>query len=277
MLGKLLKHEFKVTSRYFIPMFILIAAITLLLKISLVFSEGSIFMSMEMSTFFNIIQGIFISIYVIVLIGTTILSLFLLIKRFYSNMFGDEGYLTHTLPVSGTQLLNSKLICSFIWILTLIPIWLISFLILFSGTDTLAALSYYGSILIEGAYSLDFNSFSVGLIIAELVLMLILGLICSLLTYYLCITLGQHFWSEHRLIGAILAYLILSVISSAVRSVFTAILEMTILNNSMFVTIPTVFQVLTMIFGAAIIITLIQIIVYYIVTNYLITKKLNLY
>ena len=37
-------------------------------------------------------------------------SVILIIKRYYTNFFTDEGYLTFTLPVKKHQLLNSKLI-----------------------------------------------------------------------------------------------------------------------------------------------------------------------
>lgn len=277
MLGKLLKHEFTVTSRYFLPMFLIIAAITALLKISLLLSEGSIFMSIEISTFLSIVEGLLIAIYVLVLIGTAILSLFLLVKRFYTNMFGDEGYLTHTLPVTGTQHLNSKLICSFTWMILLIPVWILSLLILFSGTDLFSDFTYFGSMAMEETRILQVSGFSIHILIFEILLCLPLNLFASILSYYLCITLGQHFMGNHRLAGSILFYFVLSVISSMVTSVFNAIIEGTVLNDTMLYTTTAAIQVGTIMLGVALLITMIQIIVYYLITNYLLTKKLNLY
>lgn len=46
------------------------------------------------------------------IIAFSILSLILVYVRFYKNFFTDEGYLTFTLPVKRSQLLNSKLISS---------------------------------------------------------------------------------------------------------------------------------------------------------------------
>ncbi len=277
MLGKLLKHEFKVTSRYFLPMFLVIIIATALLKVSTLLSENSIFLSIEISTFLNIVEGLFIAVYLLILFGTAMLALFLLVKRFYSNMFGDEGYLTHTLPVTGTQLLNSKLICSFVWMILLVPIWIGSILILFAGTDAFSDISFYAPMVLEEVQILNISGFSVGIILVELILMFLFGLIGAILSYYLCITLGQHFLGEHRLAGAILFYFVISVISSTVSSVFSTIIEMTLGNPSAIVTIPALFQVLTIMFGASILITLVQIVVYYLITNYLLTKRLNLY
>ena len=276
MLGKLLKHEFKATSRYFIPIFIIIAVITALLKFSMILSEGSIFISMEISMIISIMQGLFIAVYVIVLVGTSILALFLLLKRFYSNMFGDEGYLTHTIPVTGTQLLNSKLICSFTWILLLIPIWILSFLILFAGTDFFTEMGYYTAAFSEELSILSTSGFSIGLIVAELVIMAIAGLIGMILSYYLSITLGQHFLGNHRLLGAILFYFVLSVISSTISSVYTTVIENFIYSDLAAINAADAFRMITVIFATAIIISLIQTVVYYLLTRYFLTKKLNL-
>lgn len=46
------------------------------------------------------------------LVAFSILSCILVYVRFYKNFFTDEGYLTFTLPVKRSQLLNSKLITS---------------------------------------------------------------------------------------------------------------------------------------------------------------------
>ena len=277
MLGKLLKHEFKATSRYFIPTFIIIAVVTALLKISMILSEDSIFMSMEISMIISIIQGLFVAIYVFVLVGTSILAIFLLLKRFYSNMFGDEGYLTHTLPASGTQLLNSKLICSFTWIMLLIPVWILSFLILFTGTDYLMVIRYYIEMFTEELSILSTSGFSVGLIGAELVIMAILGSIGMILSYYLSMTLGQHFLGNHRLLGAILFYFVLNVISSTISSIYTTLLENIFYHDAMIVTAADSFRLITVMFAIAIVISLIQCIAYYLLTRYFLTKKLNLH
>ena len=278
MLGKLLKHEFKVTSRYFFPMFLALAAATLLLKLSLIFSEDSIFLSLEMMSLIHFIQGLFVLAYVLVVLGICFLSVFLLVRRFYVNMFGDEGYLTHTLPVTGGQLLNCKLICSLTWIFSLLPAGLLSFFILFAGTDFFAEAGFILNSFSEELFILQTSGFHVGLIIFELIIGAVITVVCSLLSYYLAITLGQHFMGNHRLAGSVLFYFVLSIISSAISSVFTAVLEFS-LNSwySVTVTPDMVQRLLLLVLGAAILISIIQGLVYYFLTRYLLTKKLNLY
>lgn len=47
--------------------------------------------------------------YVLILMAVTYGILIYMGVHFYKSMYTDEGYLTHTLPVTGQQLLNSKI------------------------------------------------------------------------------------------------------------------------------------------------------------------------
>lgn len=276
MLGKLLKHEYKVTARYFVPMYVVVGIMTLLLKLSFLFSGDSAYTTMESNPFLDIVQGLLIAVYVLVVLGTCILSVFFLVKRFYTNMYGDDGYLMHTLPVTGTQLLNSKLICSFTWILSLIPVGLLSFLILFAGTDTFSAISYFWGTLTEQFYTLNISGLSIGITIAESIFYFLLSILAGLLSYYLAIALGQHFLGEHRLMGAILFYFLLSIVASAISSVLNTITEgsLSLLSVSLS---SFMLQAMNLALAMNIVTNLILIVAYYLVLRYLLNQKLNLY
>lgn len=276
MLGKLLKHEYKVTARYFVPMYVVVGIITVLLKLSFLFSGDSAFTAMESNPFLDIVQGLLIAVYVLVILGTGILSVFFLVKRFYTNMYGDDGYLMHTLPVTGTQLLNSKLICSFTWLLSLIPVGLLSFLILFVGTDTFSAISYFWGTLTEQFYTLNISGFSICITIAESILYFLLSILAGLLSYYLAIALGQHFLGEHRLTGAILFYFLLSIVASAISSVLNTITEGSLSLLSVSVSV-FMLQVMNLALAMNIVTNLILIVAYYLILRYLLNQKLNIY
>lgn len=276
MLGKLLKHEYKVTARYFLPMYAAVGITTLLLKLSFFFSEDSVLTSVESNPFLDILQGLLIAAYVLVILGTSILSVFFLVKRFYTNMYGDDGYLMHTLPVTGSQLLNSKLICSFTWLLSLIPVGLLSFLILFAGTDTFSMISYVWGTLTEQVYTLTISGFSICITIAELILYFLLSILSGLLSYYLAIALGQHFLGEHRLMGTILFYFLLSIIASAVSSVSNTITGGSISLLSVSLT-GFMLKAINLSLAMNIVTDLILIVAYYLVLRYLLNQKLNLY
>lgn len=104
MLGKLLKHEWKEIS--VIPC--VLSVVLLVLSVISGFSflgirEGAA----DVSRFMTIMLWLlFYFALIAVSLGITIY----LAVHFYKTMYTDEGYLTHTLPVSGRELLWSKLI-----------------------------------------------------------------------------------------------------------------------------------------------------------------------
>ena len=55
--------------------------------------------------------------YVIMLLASTWGMLIFLGIRFYRSMYTDEGYLSHTLPVTANQLFLSKILVSGVWYL----------------------------------------------------------------------------------------------------------------------------------------------------------------
>src|SRR5690554_2768337 len=46
-------------------------------------------------------------------IGVMVYSFFMIFIRFYHSMFKDEGYFTHTLPISKVRILLSKILAAF--------------------------------------------------------------------------------------------------------------------------------------------------------------------
>lgn len=278
MLGKLLKQELKVTSRYFVPMYVSFLVVTLLLKLSFFFTGGSETLIVSgTSALADFFQGLMIFLYVIVLIGVNILTYFFIIKRFYSNLFGDEGYLMFTLPVSAGQLISSKLISALIWLLIMVPMNLLSFVLLFVGTDAYHSFTYYTSYFTEELHILSISGYHIGLLVFEIIVIAILSLLCSLLMFYFSIALAQHFFSEHRLLGTIGCYFVLSMIESMIESfggIFTNDIFSTILMSSNPAQLLSGIQ---MALPFSMIIYILLIVAYYIGTHFLIQKKLNLY
>lgn len=104
MFGKLLKHELRHTARYHFAILIVSVIATLVMGVSLVF-ESEELMSMAMLPL------------ILVAFAVIVVSLVSIIKNFYETIFSRQGYLTLTLPVKGSQLLASKVIISFFWVI----------------------------------------------------------------------------------------------------------------------------------------------------------------
>lgn len=104
MLGKLIKNEFKQTSKSLIAVYaaagvsILLMLLSYLTKIAWLGATGS---------------GALILIGVLAIVMTLVM----VITNFARSLYGPQGYLSFTLPVKCSSLLFSKFLVSFIWII----------------------------------------------------------------------------------------------------------------------------------------------------------------
>ena len=124
MLKKLLKHEFRATARTYGGLYLALLAVSVLFGASI---RG---WNSTNSDAYSTAVGLLSLAYTAVLIGTAVVTVMTIVRRFYSNLLGREGYLMHTLPVTETQLVTSKLISSTVWSLCSILAACLSFGIL---------------------------------------------------------------------------------------------------------------------------------------------------
>ena len=219
MLKKLLKYDLKAVLKYW-----WIAALS---SIVLSFAGGwsiSVFMNeKELPTVLYIVATI---VSIVAVLGVSIFYLataIFIYTRFYKNLFTDEGYLTFTLPVKRTQLLNSKLLTSLITS---------SMTILVIFIDVIIAICVGLSDVLPNKEQIHtfWNDFgteivdSVGFyLIVYFVEALLLILLCSLLAtlfVFCCITVASIIAKKAKIITAIGIYYFASSIFSSLLSIF---------------------------------------------------------
>lgn len=141
-------------------------------------------------------------------IAFAIMTVILLFSRFYKNFFTDEGYLTFTLPVKRSSLLNSKLISS---VSTLL---MTGFVVI---VDILIALciAYYEEIFtiefwkavrvaIEEFFEM-YGTYGV-IMILEYIISAVLTVVISVLFATCCITIASIIAKKAKVITAIAIY-----------------------------------------------------------------------
>ena len=115
MLKKLLKYDFKSVYKYWWIAAATSVALSVLGGFCLtVIRDANSFDDsvIEPPAALSISSSLLFALSIIGLCAFSITSFILIYVRYYKNFFTDEGYLTFTLPVKRTQLLNSKLILS---------------------------------------------------------------------------------------------------------------------------------------------------------------------
>ena len=139
MLSKLLKHEFRATGRTMLPVYAAVVVLAVLANFSIRVIDRSV------HTLLTIFCGLIIAAFVIGIIAAGIMTVVMMIKRFYTNYLKDEGYLMHTLPVSVHELVWSKMIVSVVWFAaTFVVIWLVILLTALIQTGTSLAQFFAG-------------------------------------------------------------------------------------------------------------------------------------
>ena len=113
MLGKLMKHEFRATARIMLPVMGAMMALALLANLSIRGLAGNL----SDVPLLRILFVLIITFFGAAVVATVVMSLVIMVSRFYRNLLKDEGYLMFTLPVSVHELIWSKLIVSLVWFL----------------------------------------------------------------------------------------------------------------------------------------------------------------
>ena len=255
MFWKLVKYELQSVRKWYLGIY----GIAILLSIPLGLMLQKLIVTFEHSLLFMAFFTLIV-IATIVVWGTIyIATIVLIIKRFATSVFGREGYLSNTLPVSAHQLVLSKLFVAFILdtISSLVVLASIGIIAAFNldMKDILLTTSYFGQILKEmGALYLFIPA-------------TILGTIAGILLYYLCISIGNLFNTNKILMGFVAYFAIQSILFFiGFFFGFSAALTSNITSNSM--------NNLTYILG--IIQSIVIIAASYFGTYYIMTKRLNL-
>ena len=275
MLSKLIKHEFKATGRIF--MFVYIAVIVMAL-VNIAVPWETLFNTDGYSeatsnTILNIIMVVVGGLYVVSVLAVVVVTIIVNISRFYKNLMGDEGYLMFTLPVTKDNLIISKLVVALVWNICSFIIVILSMMILFGRYDMFEAIA-------EGISSMRAQGFNIEVMALLLIITGIIGAIGHLLMLYTAMTVGPNMM-KNRLGGSIVAYIIVYVIVQTVSTAGIAISGL-IIRQKEFIFYDTAAASSTFqaVFNNAIImgivISLIVSIVGYIITRFMLNKKLNL-
>lgn len=220
MLKKLLKYDLKFIFKYWW----LGAVICILFSI-----VGGFGMSLIDVSFFerelpevvesSAVSMIFLA--VIAFSGFSIVSLILIFARYQSNLFSDEGYLTFTLPVKRTTLINSKVISATITELATI-------MVLFLGVILALIVTYWDTFWSNEFWKELFDSFIeffegnviTGIIVVlEAIIITVLSCMVSVLFLYACITFACAITRKARVITAIGIYYGVSLVISLILQI----------------------------------------------------------
>jgi len=220
MLGKLIKHEYKATYKTFLLLYGGLLLLTLLNKVNLVIDIDN--------PILDTVQTFLMFLYMIIILATFIVTIVVIIMRFYKSLLGDEGYLSFTLPVSAGSHLISKLVVAATWLVASVVSIIISLFVLLWDAETIEFINKGWN---EFKNFLEYDG--AVLFIFILIIYLIIAVFTSPITYYVSMAIGQLF-TRHKLIGSVVGYFIYSMVSqilSMILLVATTLGKWDLLSN----------------------------------------------
>lgn len=284
MLGKLLKYEAKGFSLPALIM-MLVSAGTTVLTIGVILTINPKYD--ETITGYSIIALILsVFLYYFGIIGCSLGTMLIIAIRFYKTCYTDQGYLTHTLPVSTKQILNAKIIASTVlYLLMVLTIAASLYIIIQVGIHHVLSFvpGEYSEIRREftrefSAFIYDFEDelgISFGLYMTYIIVYSLISLLANIVTVLGCVSLGQ-LYAKHRIVGAIAAYFIVQFAMQLIGSVCSIPMYSRMLIADDFGRDTTPFGIVSPTLNLMLLLTVAVAVAMYFVNLHMMTKKLNL-
>lgn len=278
MTGKLIKYEFRSALRLIAIVWAALLAAAIFLGIILrtmgfVSAEApkGVFVFVDM--FFSVVPPL---LYGALFIAMLVITVIVVVLRFYRGLLGDEGYLMHTLPVKPWQLITAKGVVA-------------STVILISGFAAMLSIFMLIAIQDIGGFFRDIGEMFIWLgdnpkailITLEIIVILVFSVMRSVYQIYTAMAIGQ-LAGKHRLLTSLGAYIGINMILTVLLMVLMIMVDAT----GMDIWIVNVFEAVDVYdrafyigqtaLGILFALTFVQVAAFHVVTERILSKKLNL-
>lgn len=280
MLGKLIKYDLKSMSRAFVPMWILAPVIALLLSFSIrgtIAWANSSMMGRMMGAGNGILMVVMLLLFISAIIGLFVMTVVFVIQRFWNGLLKEEGYLMFTLPVKTWELIVSKALTATLISCMSILMGTFSGMILavFSTEEVVRSLAVAWKYVLSSMIDVG-PVFWINLIL--FIMLTILGTVGSIYHVYAAMAVG-HLFQTHKVVGSCVAYIAMSVAVSIIGNIISTVMNIILPDNwSYYYWVGSsrndAFSVMYLLY--LILAEILQIIVMHVITERILSTKLNL-
>lgn len=276
MTGKLIKYEIRSSIRIIGLIWVALLAVSFLLGIvmsvfdRLMGANGAIAV---LSKLLSVIPPI---LYVGIFIAMFVITILIVLQRFYRGLLGDEGYLMHTLPVKPWQLITAKgIVAAGIVIISSI-VAALSIMILVGFDDFGGMMRGIGSLLASLGDEPKYI-----LVAIEGVILLVLSSLQSVYRIYAAMAIGQ-LVDKHRALASLAAYIAINIALTVIFVAIVLIGDMTGLGEVIgrwlmgIDFVENNFTIIQLTMGTMFFVTAIQLAAFHVITERILSLKLNL-
>ncbi len=271
MTGKLIKFEFKSIIKQIGAIWAAVPVVAVFCCIIDYVFNNTDFARNNMHSIGSILQTISGILYVTVFVVLIAVTILIILQRFYKGLLKDEGYLMHTLPVKPWQLITSKGVVAFVVTVVSGIVAFLSIMILV-GIGTLPEIF---SALADAIRALN-QVPEYYLYVFEVILLIVLSIFKSIYQLYASMSIGQ-LSNTHKVLFSVLSYMGISFVLTTLL-----VIIMTVLDSAVGYGIAEMFSNMEVFWGgqliiiAAIVVTAVQLIAFHVISERLLSRKLNL-
>lgn len=270
MLAKLLKYDFKSMFKIFLPLWgvlLVVSAINRLFLGSGLSAEGGM----------GLIDALMMLFYMLLIMAVMVVTTVIIILRFYRGLLKDEGYLMFTIPVHTWQLTTSKLVSALV-------LSLLSSVVAVASVVIIASYSGMWDELGEVWAMLSQQVPNFGPLVILAVISLFVGMIASISQVYAAMALG-HLASKHRVGFSVLAFIALNMAWSTVSTIVgwlgypdltTSLVAITSADTAVSMDLGFFSNLMLTTTVWDLVLNLVQCVIYVAITNYILSRRLNL-
>ena len=281
MLSKSLKHEFRATARVMLPVFLALLAVSAVTNLT-----NHFFLSADNVHWVFTTLGVCMMILFFLGIFAVAFSVFALtIVRFYRSFLSEQGYLTLTLPVGTHTHIFSRLLVAVVWYTLSFIAIMAAICVLTLGINGYSGFAVIGD-FIRGLWqvwiSLTGGQRGLALLLAlEMVACVVASCAASCLLLYAAMAVGHSFNRHKKALSVVFAFVFYHVVQILLLIGAFAVaqggLNLDLYFDSLNVqTATAAIGVMNVFFAVILVVTLIFCAVFYFITHYFLTKKLNL-
>ena len=281
MLSKSIKHEFRATGRVMLPVFLALLAVSAVTNLT-----NHFFLSPDNVHWVFTTLGVCMMILFFLGVFAVAFSVFALtIVRFYRSFLSEQGYLTLTLPVGTHTHIFSRLLVAVVWYTLSFIAIMAAICVLTLGINGYSGFAVIGDV-IRGLWqvwvSLTGGQRGLALLLAfEMVACVVASCAASCLLLYAAMAVGHSFNRHKKALSVLFAFVFYHAVQillligafAVARSGINLDLYFDNLNVQ---NATAIIGIMNIFFAVILAVQAVLCLVFYFITHYFLTKKLNL-
>ena len=273
MLRKLLKHEFRATGRIMLPLYLILLATAIGANFS---TRGLLETDLKV---LDLLGGLLVMAFAVAIIAVCVMSMVVMVQRFYKNLLQDEGYVMMTLPVSVHQQVWSKLIVSAVWFALTIVMVCLACLIMAFDVELVQQIAAGFRELFQEIYRNLSTYYAINgtAIVAEFLVLCFVGCCAMCLQFYAALAIG-HSFPNHKMAWSVLWFFLIQFIMQFLGGMGIMLLDESWFHHLLLGWTDNISAMASVHLGMVTVILgeVVYGAVFYILTNYFLKKRLNL-